>query len=225
MQNNAGFFPVNDESLDTFAEMFLEHSKQIDIMGVWFNQYEDVICNTYCSNAELVDLCCLEPFRFANPWSSRLAGKKVLVIHPFAESIRKQFEEKRGLLFPDPAVLPEFELKTIRAVQSLGGAKTGFASWFDAYHHMCDEMAATDFDICLIGAGAYGLPLAGFAKQLGKQEIHMGGVTQILFGIKGKRWEELYSDSIALLFNEHWVRPMTSETPVSKDLVEKGCYW
>ena len=75
------------------------------------------------------------------------------------------------------------------------------------------------------GAGAYGLPLASFAKQLGRQAIHLGGVTQILFGIKGRRWEREYADSTARLFNEHWVRPLPAETPAHKDRIEKGCYW
>src|SRR6185369_10663036 len=180
MANPAGFFPVNDESLDAFAELYLEHLPQVDIMGVWFNQYEDVICNTYCPDAELVDLDCLEPFRFSNPWSSRLAGRKILVVHPFVESIQKQYAEKRHLLFPSQDVLPDFELKTLKTVQSIAGSKVDFATWFDAYRHMCYEIARVDFDICIIGAGAYGLPLASFAKKMGKQVIHLGGVTQIL---------------------------------------------
>ena len=225
ISNPAGFFPVNDKSLDNFAELYLEHLPQVDLMGVWFNPYEDVVCNTYCPNAELVDLDCLEPFRFRNPWSAALKGRKVLVVHPFVESIKKQYAEKRQFLFPTPGVLPDFELKTIKAVQSIAGTKVDFATWFDAYRHMCDEITRVDFDICIIGAGAYGLPLASFAKNMGKQAIHLGGVTQILFGIKGRRWEREYADSTAKLFNDHWIRPMESETPSNKDKIEKGCYW
>jgi Uncharacterized NAD(FAD)-dependent dehydrogenases len=225
MSNNAGFFPVDDVSLDAFAEMYLDSLKEVDVMGVWFNKYEDVICNTSCRDAELVELSCLEPFRFTNPWSGLLAGKKVLVIHPFVESIRKQYAEKRQLLFSSPDVLPDFELKTLKAVQSIACSKVDFATWFDAYRHMCNEMEKIDFDICLIGAGAYGLPLAAFAKKLGKQAIHLGGVTQILFGIKGRRWEREYADSIAKLFNEHWSRPLGSETPANISKIDKGCYW
>lgn len=225
MSNPAGFFPVDDASLDAFAELYLEHLPQVDAMGVWFNPYEDVICNNYCRNAELIDFDSLEPFRFKNPWSSRLAGRKVLVVHPFALSIQKQYTEKRHLLFSSPDVLPDFELKTLKTVQSIAGSQVDFATWFDAYHHMCDQIAKVDFDICIIGAGAYGLPLASFAKQMGKQAIHLGGVTQILFGIKGRRWEREYADSTAKLFNEHWVRPLPTETPAHKNKIEKGCYW
>ena len=225
MANNAGFFPADDASLDAFAELFLKHVAQVDVMGVWFNQYEDIICNTWCRDAELVDLDCLEPFRFAKPWSAALEGRKVLVVHPFVESIRKQYAQKRRLLFASADVLPDFELKTFKSVQSMAGLKVDFNSWFDAYRYMCEEVARIDFDICLIGAGAYGLPLASFVKQLGKQAIHLGGVTQILFGIKGKRWEREYEDTTAKLFNEHWVRPLPSETPAGKNMVDKGCYW
>ena len=225
LANNAGFFPVDDDSLDAFSELYLDRLKQADAMVTWLYQYEDVVCNKFCRDAELIHPTCLEPFWFSNPWSGRLAGKKVLVVHPFVESIRRQYAEKRRLLFASPDILPEFELKTIKAVQSIAGSKVEFATWFHAYQHMCDEMAGIDFDVCLIGAGAYGLPLASFAKSLGKQAIHLGGLTQILFGIKGRRWEEFYADTTAKLFNEHWIRPMESETPANKDRVEDGCYW
>jgi hypothetical protein len=225
MSNLSGFFPADNENFDAFSELYLKELKQIDVMGVWFNHYEDVICNTYSKDAELVELGCLEPFHFTKPWSAGLAGRKVLVVHPFAETIQKQYDGKRRHLFTDPDVLPDFELKTVKAVQSIAGTQVSFATWFDAFHHMCDQIAKIDFDICIIGAGAYGLPLASFAKKLGKQAIHMGGGTQLLFGIKGKRWEKDIADSTAKLFNEHWARPTVSETPVNKDRVEEGCYW
>jgi hypothetical protein len=225
MAHNAGFFPTDDGSLDSFAELYLKQLPNVDLMGVWFNQYEDVVCNRFCPAAELVDLDCFEPFRFPDPWSSRLGGKKVLVVHPFAESIRKQYETVRQTLFADPQVLPLFELKTVQAVQSIAGGKVEFSTWFDAYHHMCRQMEQIDFDICIIGAGAYGLPLAAYARELEKQAIHLGGVTQILFGIKGKRWETEYADSTAKLFNQQWVRPLPSETPPNRERVDRGCYW
>jgi len=121
--------------------------------------------------------------------------------------------------------LPVFELKTVKAVQSIAGSIVGFETWFDAYSYMCDEIAKVNFDIAIIGAGAYGLPLASFVKRLGRQAIHMGGVTQILFGIKGRRWEVDYAESIAKLFNEHWISPSQSEIPKGHNRVEEGCYW
>jgi hypothetical protein len=225
LSNIAGVFPAHDKLLNKLSELYLECMKHADIMGVWYNFQEDRLCNDYCPEADLVELSCFESFRFSSPWSAALEGKKVLVVHPFSESIVRQYSNNRHLLFEDPLVLPEFELKTVKAVQSLAGAPVPFADWFEAYDHMCGEISAVDFDIAIIGAGAYGLPLASFVKGLGKQAIHLGGVTQILFGIKGRRWEEAYADSIARLFNDHWVRPSENEVPAGHSVVEGGCYW
>jgi hypothetical protein len=41
MSNNAGFFPADDRSLDAFSELILAQLPQADVMGVWFNHYEE----------------------------------------------------------------------------------------------------------------------------------------------------------------------------------------
>lgn len=76
--------------------------------------------------------------------------------------------------------------------------------------------------MALIGCGAYGFPLAAHIKKMGKQAVHLGGVLQILFGIKGRRWDE--SDT-HLMYNENWVYPDRSEIPAGADKVENACYW
>lgn len=49
---------------------------------------------------------------------------------------------------------------------------------------MKDEIDKQDYDIALIGCGAYGFPLAAHIKRSGKKAIHLGGALQLLFGIK-----------------------------------------
>ena len=226
MSNNSGFFPVNDAALDRFSEMFLAHVGSADIMGVWFNRYEGVVCNSRCPDAKLVEFGCLYPFYYHTPWTSHLRGKRVLVVHPFADSITRQYRERRQLLFKDPDVLPEFELKTIKAVQSIADSKVEFTTWFHAYDHMCLQIRNVEFDVAIIGAGAYGLPLASFVKAMGKQAIHLGGVTQILFGIKGRRWETgVYAETTGKFFNEYWIRPSDAERPEGYYKVDGGEYW
>ena len=80
-----------------------------------------------------------------------------------------------------------------------------------------------DFDIAIIGAGAYGLPLCSYVKLKGKKAIHMGGATQILFGIKGMRWDS--HEYISKLYNENWIRANSEETPINSNKVEGGSYW
>jgi hypothetical protein len=63
----------------------------------------------------------------------------------------------------------------------------------------------------------------GKPAAIGKIGIHLGGPLQILFGIKGRRWDA--HDVISKMYNEHWVRPSKSETPENNFAVEGGCYW
>lgn len=122
----------------------------------------------------------------------------------------------------------------IKAVQSLGGDDKRFNNWFDALEWMKYKMNQIDYDICLIGCGAYGFPLAAHAKKQGKKAIHLGGSLQLLFGIKGKRWEDPYYGvrewgipygSYSSLMNEYWVRPDEKERSQNAMQVENGCYW
>jgi hypothetical protein len=165
----------------------------------------------------------LEPFFTSNPWTKALAGKKVLVVHPFVETIKSQYQQRERIFNND--LLPAFELEVIPAVQSIAGQKTEFEDWFSALHSMKEQIAKKDFDVCILGCGAYGFPLASFVKNMGKQAIHIGGATQLLFGIKGKRWEQFIVYPYSNLFNEHWVRPNQNETPKKSNSVEGGCYW
>ena len=222
--NNAGIFPETVEGLDHFAQITLQSCEQIDILGVWSQplHQEQLLRDERCPSADLITLNTIEPYYSPEPWSAALAGKRVLVIHPFEASIRNQFE-KRDRIFSSPDVLPEFELQTLRAVQSNAGGESGFTSWSGALASMQRQMDGIEFDVALIGAGAYGLPLAAHAKLQGKQAIHMGGALQLLFGIQGARWDD--RPEVNCFYNEHWVRPLPEETPVQSGRVEEGCYW
>ena len=218
----SGFFPFTDAAMDRFSEYYLSFMQNIDVLGVW-HVGEEHVSDLFNKNIQLVNLPAIEPYYFDEPWSRALSGKKVLVVHPFADSIQRQYE-KRELLFPGRDVLPDFNLQIIPAVQTLVDNTGGFNDWFEALDHMCNEIARADFDVAIIGAGAYGMPLANFVKKtMGKVAIHMGGATQILFGIKGKRWEE--NQKIKSLFNLNWINPSAAEKPAGAEKVEGGSYW
>jgi hypothetical protein len=223
LQMNAGFFPNTNEDVEKFSSFFLGQIKKIDLLGIWkFVPGQSFFHKHFCPNAMLFYPEALEPYYFHNPWSIALKNKRVLVIHPFSESIRKQYET-RECIFKDQNVLPKFVLITIAAVQSIAGNKTEFKNWFEALEHMQIQINEIEFDVALIGAGSYGLPLAAYVKDRGKIAIHMGGATQILFGIKGKRWDD--HPAISSLYNEYWIRPDVSELVPEAQKVEGGCYW
>lgn len=222
--NNAGFFPKDQKLVAKFGDLMLELSKEADLIGVFYWHMEEHVIKNYASQSAVVRARGLEPWYVEKPWTKALKGKKVLVIHPFEDTIKKQYE-KRDLLFPETNLLPEFELKTLKAVQTIAGEKDSrFDTWFDALEYMHDEAMKIDFDVAIIGCGAYGFPLAAKLKQSGKKAIHLGGATQYLFGIKSKRAEE-GNPIIAGLFNDAWVRPSENERPKNFKNVEGGCYW
>ncbi len=122
------------------------------------------------------------------------------------------------------SVLPKFKsFETIRAMQTIAGTDSNFTDWFEALNAMKSEMDKKDFDVVIIGCGAYGFPLAAHAKRIGKKAIHLGGPTQMLFGIKGKRWVE--NDDFKTIINKYFVFPDSDVTIKNASKVEDGCYW
>ena len=65
--------------------------------------------------------------------------------------------------------------------------------------------------------------LAAHARDTGHAAIQMSGATQLLFGIKGKRWDD--HPVISKLYNPAWVRPDETEGISNKEKVEGGSYW
>ncbi len=225
LYTNAGFFPNDCSLLPRFNQIMKESCRQTDVLGVWQNCCEDYYMKKYCTNLKATaKLIAIEPWRSSIPWSSSLKGKKVLVIHPFEDSIRRQYKNF-DKLFPNPDILPKFELKTLKAVQTAGDATDErFRDWFEALDYMSAECEKTDFDIALLGCGAYGFPLAAKIKKMGRQAVHLGGCLQILFGIKGDRWDNMEPDIVAM-YNDYWHYPLDCEIPDGSGNIEGNTYW
>ena len=221
---NAGFFPPDDEALNAFAARIAHDCIGIDVLASW-QEGEERLRKRFFPNAKTCGLSSFSyPFRSARPWYRALEGKRVLVVHPFVETIQKQFAH-RETLFPADRILPAFELLAVKppVTQAGNNEHERFRNWFDALDNTIREMSSSDFDVALVGAGAYGMSLAAAVKKMGLIGIHTGGATQLLFGIKGARWDN--SDVGKCFYNDYWVRPSASEVPDNAHTVEGGCYW
>jgi hypothetical protein len=227
----SGVFPTDENSIKKFSNIYSQALLAADVLGVRtdpdekkFWSMESKIISGYKLNPTFVDLNCLSPLTSVDPWTTCLEGKKVLIIHPFIKSIKRQLK-KRTLLFKNSLFSKDFNPSFIKAIQSLADNKSSirYKSWFAALEFMKGEIRKHDFDIALIGAGAYGLPLAHECLKLGKKAIHVGGALQLFFGIKGKRFVE--NTETLKLINRHWIFPLKEEIPVGADKVENGCYW
>lgn len=222
----AGFFPQDARLLERYCEIMKDVASNLDILQIWDKPCEEYFLKKYCTKDKL-HLCkgIANWMDDRKPWTMYLKNKKVLVIHPFAKSIKNQYLRKREKIYEkNPDILPEFELITLKAVQTIADEiDSRFCTWFEALDYMCSQIDQMDFDIALIGCGAYGLPLGNYVKKKQKIAIHIGGYLQLLFGIIGARWNTV--PAVLNHKNEYWIRPSEDEIPKGISKVENGCYW
>jgi hypothetical protein len=220
---NAGIFPVSDGFLGNFAQIYQQALQHVDLLGFWQTEHQAALVSQLTPMPGLCQLSALEPFRQRKPWSAALEGRSVLVVHPFAASIQAQYHRHGSGLFVDARVLPAFDLQVCRPPLTHAPLTDGFRTWTEALERLQDRVLAMSFDVALLGCGAYGLPLAAALRREGRQVIHLGGALQLLFGIRGRRWDD--DPQIKRLITSDWIRPSAAETPHAAAGIEGGCYW
>jgi hypothetical protein len=219
IKTHSGFFHDDDASLDRFARLYADAASLLTLRALW-TPFDADVPSSHRASCRLLDL---DPFFAANPWSAALADRRVTVISPFSQSITSQFA-KRDKLFGGP-VLPFFALSTVTAPQTHCEQDVAGQDWFGNVDRMVATTLEQQPDIAIIGAGAYGLPAGAALFRHGVKVVVMGGATQLLFGLRGKRWEN--DRAYARLMNEHWVRPSVTEQPAGfgKLEIHGGAYW
>jgi len=225
-QDVAGLYPVNNDTFTWFTDTILEDLKYLDLVPVWRENvlpgFEKNIYEKYCSKVNITKLQHLEPYFFDDPWTSYLEGKKVAVFSPFAASISNNFKNLNKIW--NNKITSNFDLTPIQYPTAITITKDSpYNNSREIYDEMLDKVKSLDFDVGIFGTGHTGLLLALECKKIGKTGIHLGGATQILFGIKGNRWDKM--EEFQPFFNEHWTRPLDNETPDRIDVVEQACYW
>lgn len=186
IQNASGFFPVTHKNLKRFYQEYNADVKEMDMLVSW--RIEELFFKDWIRMKQIIRKTTMDTFYAQEePWTTALEGMRVLVVHPFAETIEKQYYSVRDKLFDNPKILPAFSsLQTVKAVQSIAGEKVQYSDWFEALDSMKSEIDRKEFDIALIGCGAYGLPLAAHVKRMGKKSVHMGGGNSVLIRHKRK---------------------------------------
>ena len=229
LNSGAGVYPINKKVVNTFLAQQMEALDEIDVLGTWgstftwVEQYALVNPRTQSISHHSVApwLEVYPPNSVSTqPWANALNGKKVLIVSGFCESFKNQFERIDKVFTSN--LYPKFSAQFIKSPISMGGLNDG-KTWIDHLEWMKKEMEESDFDVALISAGAYALPLAHHAKKLGKIGITCGGELQLFFGVVGKRWEHM--EKVTKYRNEFWIRPGEDERPANWREIEDGCYW
>ena len=210
----------DDAFYEKITQRTLQDIAELDVFASW--RWEETVVMKSYSNA-VISLNDLEPFFSEKPWTRALAGKKVLVVQPFCKLIENQYGYRKNL-FANQNILPDFELITYmpfyHGIRDTPDNKLDFFRNIDC---MNKEIAEIDFDIALIAAGPYGFFLAAEIKRSGKQAVVVGGVLQILFGIKGARWDA--QANYRALYNQYWLYPGEECKPRYFSSIDGGCYW
>lgn len=239
-----GIFPhTNEFCRDTYYPKIGESLQNADAIGhpgvsskSFFEKFEQLylvnkVCYTECRFLDPIYL-----LNYSDPWTKYLKGKKVLVINSSASSIEKQWDNIDNIWGDKRELICPFELvDVIRSpfAPSVCGGDIFYGNkkindFIECSDMICDFIDDADFDIALIGAGAFAPVLASHIKSKKKSVITTCGATQLFFGVKGKRWTKSLGEHRKII-NDDWIFPVEEDIPTNVKFIESfeggNLYW
>ena len=234
LTNNAGiYFNLNNvnELLVHYAKSYNEGIKNSDAMACFessIKEEQDFFCETH--KLDKIHNRSIEPFYIMSdgkePWTMHLKGKKVLIVHPFIDSIKQQISSGFKLFGDKHLFHPDQEYVFYKTFNTICGNRA-HNHWLETYTIMCGEIQKLQFDIALVACGGYGLPICDFIKtKLNRSAIYVGGGLQLFFGVFGKRWQNNnFWKSHVFKYKTTFIRPSGDEIVENNERVEGGTYW
>lgn len=233
LETNAGIYAKTDESLQKYVTQLLEAYEHCSVIAEWertgivfsFTGMGQDLVTMRTPHIPKINALALEPYYVADPhsWMSSLQGKRILVVHPFVETIQRQVTQL-DKLFPGRQWFCDCTFQFVAPPFTLAGNHQGkdWQEHLDDFYRKIDQ--CQEFDVALVAAGGYGMIISDYLyTKCHKSVLYIGGALQIFFGIIGKRWFD--NRAILSLVNDDWVRPGQAERPAHFTQVEKGCYW
>jgi hypothetical protein len=234
---NAGIYCKDRDSLRTYTNQLMDAYKSCTLIAEW-DTSTDVYKETGAGQRLItqktphipkINALALEPYYClqSDPWISALKGKRVLIVHPFVNTFKKQLDnDTLSKLFTDyPDWLAGAQIEFIAPPQTAAGNHNNI-DWQEHHEKFKSELKSreADFDIALIAAGGYGMLIAEYIyRDMKKSAIYIGGALQIFFGVLGKRWFSI--PEIMKFVTDDWTRPLKTDQPDNFKVIEGGCYW
>jgi hypothetical protein len=211
--------------VDISGEINRDHNFMNNFKGEKFSGLEQI---------EILDPgLLLNKDKIIDPWTKSLKDKKVLVVSSHKNTIEHQWNRIDSVWMDHKEKIVPFDL--------IGVVRSPFNpfvddrqypncnSWYDSLQAMKKEIDNYDYDVLLVGAGAYSPALADHAKRNNKIGITLCGAIQIFFGILGSRWvvNQHHYSFWNSLYNEYWTYPLESDLPTNKNNFEifEKAYW
>jgi hypothetical protein len=234
LERNAGIFPTNTASIAAWIRKTLAAIQDSDLLVAgWYKPIavdELDFLRAIGKRGPYLPLRALEPYYVpeAYQWTSALEGRRVAVVSSFAETACVQATRATAVwsgraVLPKATYLPVETRYSPRLAQGRAEWPDTVTSWDSAVTHVVNRVMEQDADIVLIGCGGLGMVIGHELRMRGKVCIVMGGAIQVLFGIKGRRWQN--HSIISTFWNDAWVWPRLEDTPAGADEVESSCYW
>lgn len=230
----AGVFPPTRAQLSYFCDVYLEAIANTDLFAVWPEGFQKNLDASfilkYAPARPKIDMATLDVLYCAGQlapeeiWISKLSGKRVLIVHPFAQSFKHQYAQLKNL--HKIPILPEFEATfscppMTQGLKTLSGKNSSnLELYLEDLHKL---ILIKTYDYALVAAGAYGLPIGKFLKEKGITTIYMGGAIQLLFGVLGARWRN--RSDLKLFRTTHWLEHPLEAPPRGAALIEGKSYW
>ena len=227
--STSGFFADDyesiDEAIDLYSQLTLEGLSECDYLCArWPESFYQPFFFKYFAKNAIPTSREIWPYELPTKdmWYSGLDVKKLLVVNSFADSIQRQYLRKEQLVSNPGYELPNFELITYKSyVTQVGERPGGFKNFFEVLKKMENDISKLDFDVAMVGAGAYGFPLSVFIKKMGKCVLETCSSTSLYFGVYGQRH---INSNIDRIKTDAWIRPI-EQPPQRYKEVENGCYW
>ena len=237
LERTAGIYPISQHYIFfKWRDESIRATQNADVLATGWHERiteeESQALERWHVNTNQVPLRSLEPY-YVEPdlqWTNMLKGHKVAVISSFTATAKSQVAKGSKAIWGEKGVLPDavdwhwIQTGHPRSIaQGRNEWPTHIHSWSQAADHIVSEVVKSGARFAIIGCGGIGMPVAKMLKDRGIITIVMGGAIQVLFGIKGKRWQT--HEYISQFWNDEWVWPSENETPAGASRIEQGCYW
>jgi hypothetical protein len=169
----------------------------------------DGVINCYPYN--FVEKAVFDEWTLFRVFSDVLQNRRVLIVSPFAESIKKNFGNRKS--FFKNYDYPEFTLELYNTPITYADLPDEFYpdyDWFETLERIKSEISTLEFDVALLSCGSYAMPIGSYIqKYMNRKAVYVGGVLQLYFGIMGRRYDNPFFT--AQMNMENFIYPIERE--------------
>lgn len=226
MKTNAGWYGKPEKMKDWKSLMFSALlNADLNLRVVSCESF--FICDDVLTNLKLFipTLPYSEDIRFWINLINSIKTNNIGIVSHFTKDMERQ-SKRINYVFPVNKENGHYlghnltDWKYIKSENTIEGNEPE-GEWIETFNDLKERTLKADCDVYLVSCGCYGIPLCNEIKKAGKKAIYVGGILQLLFGLKGSRWTD--RPVINKYFNKYWITP--SSKPKNWESIENGCYW